>query len=96
MATKGKTKKLPSKVNVPSRNNDIYRVPLDVVSPHKELGEDIMGWIAACILIAVLLPLLGFLYVDILEVKHESKTQLEKVEKLRRQIEQEKRKNDKT
>ena len=41
-----------------------------------------MGWIAACILIAVLLPLLGFLYVDILEVKHESKTQLEKVEKL--------------
>ena len=51
-----------------------------------------MGWIAACILIAVLLPLLGFLYVDILEVKHESKTQLEKVEKLRRQIEQKERK----
>jgi hypothetical protein len=51
-----------------------------------------MGWIAACILIAVLLPLLGFLYVDILEVKQESKTQLEKVEKLRRQIEQKERK----
>jgi hypothetical protein len=51
-----------------------------------------MGWIAACILIAVLLPLLGFLYVDILEVKYESKTQLEKVEKLRRQIEQKERK----
>jgi hypothetical protein len=51
-----------------------------------------MGWIAACILIAVLLPLLGFLYVDILEVKHESKTQLEKVEKLQRQIEQKERK----
>ena len=51
-----------------------------------------MGWIAACILIAVLLPLLGFLYVDILEVKQESKTRLEKVEKLRRQIEQKERK----
>lgn len=51
-----------------------------------------MGWIAACILIAVLLPLLGFLYVDILEVKQESKTQLEKVEKLRKQIEQKERK----
>lgn len=63
-----------------------------MVPPHKELGQDIMGWMAACILIAVLLPLLGFLYVDILEVKHESKTQLEKVEKLRRQIEQKERK----
>jgi hypothetical protein len=36
------------------------------------------------------------LYLDILEAKHEVKEQLEKVEKLRRQIEQEKRKNDKT
>jgi uncharacterized protein (DUF58 family) len=50
-----------------------------------------MGWIAACVLIAVLLPLLGFLYSDILEVKHESKVQVEKVEKLRREIEKAKR-----
>jgi uncharacterized protein (DUF58 family) len=52
---------------------------------------EIMGWIAACILIAVLLPLLGFLYVDILEVKHESKAQVEKVEKLRREVEKAKK-----
>lgn len=50
-----------------------------------------MGWIAACVLIAVLLPLLGFLYIDVLEVKHESKAQIEKVEKLRRQVEQKER-----
>jgi len=55
-----------------------------------------MGWIAACVLIAFLLPLGAMLYLDILEAKHEVKEQLEKVEKLRRQIEQEKRKNDKT
>jgi hypothetical protein len=55
-----------------------------------------MGWIAACVLIAVLLPLMGMLYLDVLEAKHEVHQQLEKVEKLRRQIEQEKRKNDKT
>jgi hypothetical protein len=55
-----------------------------------------MGWIAACVLIAVLLPLGAMLYIDILEAKHEVKEQVEKVEKLRRQIEQEKRKNDKT
>jgi uncharacterized protein (DUF58 family) len=62
-----------------------------VVSTGEELGAEIMGWIAACILIAVLLPLLGFLYVDILEVKHESKAQVEKVEKLRREVEKAKK-----
>ena len=62
-----------------------------VVSTGEELGTEIMGWIAACILIAVLLPLLGFLYVDILEVKHESKAQVEKVEKLRREVEKAKK-----
>jgi hypothetical protein len=37
------------------------------------------------------------LYLDILEVKHQVKQEVEKVERLRRQIiEQEKRKNDKT
>jgi hypothetical protein len=55
-----------------------------------------MGWIAACVLVALLLPLGAMLYLDILEAKHEVKEQLDKVERLRRQIEQEKRKNDKT
>jgi hypothetical protein len=67
-----------------------------VASPSESLGESIMGWIAACVLVALLLPLGAMLYLDILEAKHEVKEQLEKVEKLRRQIEQEKRKNDKT
>jgi hypothetical protein len=51
-----------------------------------------MGWIAACVLIALLLPLLGFLYLDVLEMKYETKIQIEKVEKLRRQVEQKERK----
>ena len=55
-----------------------------------------MGWVACCVLIAFLLPMGAMLYLDILEAKHDVKQQLEKVEKLRRQIEQEKRKNDKT
>lgn len=54
-----------------------------------------MGWVAACILIALLLPLLGSLYFDVLEAKHEAKSQLEKVEKLRRQIEQKEREKEK-
>jgi len=51
-----------------------------------------IGWIAACVLIALLLPLMGILYLDILETKNEAKAQVEKVEKLRREIEQKERK----
>jgi Tfp pilus assembly protein PilV len=50
-----------------------------------------MGWIAACVLIVGLLPLLGMLYMDVMQTKHEAKQQIEKMEKLRREIEKEKR-----
>jgi len=60
----------------------------------KSLGEEMIGWIAACVLIALLLPLMAFLYLDILEVKNEARSQIEKVEKLRRQVEQKERKKD--
>jgi hypothetical protein len=53
-----------------------------------------MGWIAACVLIGLLLPLLGFLYVDILTAKKDVQIELVKVQELRRQIEQEKRKDE--
>ena len=65
-----------------------------VPPPRKSLGEDIMGWVAAMVLIGFLLPMLGMLYLDILEAKHEVKTQIEKMEKLRRNLEQQKRKEE--
>ena len=46
-------------------------------------------------LIVVLLPLLGMLYLDVLETKHEAKQQIEKMEKLRRELEQQKRGGEK-
>jgi len=95
MATAGGKKKLPGKVSVPDRNYYIPPVPVVPPAPSKSLGEDVMGWVAACFLIAFLLPVLGMLYIDILEAKREVKTQVEKVEKLRRQVEQQKRKEDK-
>ena len=67
-----------------------------MVPVRKSVGEEIVGWIFCCILIAALLPLGAMLYLDILEVKHQVKQEVEKVERLRRQLEQEKRKNDKT
>ena len=66
-----------------------------VASVRKPIGEEVMGWIAACVLIALLLPLMAFLYLDILETKNEAKTQVEKVEKLRRQVEQKQREKEK-
>jgi cell division protein FtsB len=63
-----------------------------VVAPVRQsVGEEIVGWIAACVLIALLLPLGAMLYLDILETKHEVKQQMEKVEKLRREIERKER-----
>ena len=54
-----------------------------------------MGWIAACILVVLLLPLLGMLYMDVLQTKKEAQTQIEKMEKLRREVEQQKRGEEK-
>ena len=50
-----------------------------------------MGWIACCLLFAIFLPLGAMLYLDVLEAKHEVKAQVEKVERLRREIERDKR-----
>ncbi len=50
-----------------------------------------MGWIAACLLVGMLLPILGMLYMDVLQTKHEAKQQQEKVQKLIKQLEQDKK-----
>jgi hypothetical protein len=65
-----------------------------VVSVHQEIGEEIMGWVACCVLIALLLPMGAMLYLDILDAKHEVKAQGEKIERLRRQIERKERDQD--
>jgi hypothetical protein len=64
-----------------------------VVAP-RPLAQDweiVVGWIAACILVVLMLPLLGMLYMDVLEAKHQAKIQIEKMEKLRREIEKERK-----
>ena len=53
--------------------------------------EIVVGWIAACLLVVLLLPLLEMLYMDVQQTKHEAKIQIEKMEKVRREIEKEKR-----
>ena len=90
MATAGGRKKPTIKTGGSSSDFYIPPVPVAVVTPRQSLGEDMMGWVAAVLLVGLLLPLLGMLYVDILEAKHEVKAQIEKVEKLRQKLEKEK------
>ena len=94
MATAGGKKKLPSKVGVSRSDFPIPPLPVVVAPVHKSFGEDVMGWIAACVLVALMLPVLGMLYLDILEAKHEVKVQTEKLERLRRELERKQRDQD--
>ena len=94
MATPSRGKKPASKAGGSGSDFYIPPVPVAVAVVRKSLGEEMIGWIAACILIALLLPLMGILYLDVLEVKNDSKQQIEKVEKLRRELEQKERKKD--
>ena len=64
------------------------------MAPPEPLNQDwesVIGYILCCLLVGMLLPIMGMLYVDILEAKHEAKQQQEKVQKLIKQLEREKR-----
>ena len=91
MATQGARKAAKGKAGVSTSDYPIPPVSVDTARPLKQNWELVMGWIAACVLIVALLPLLWMLYLDVLETKHEAKIQIEKMEKLRRDIEKEKR-----
>jgi len=63
-----------------------------VAPVRQSVKEDIVAAILLCLFVAFLLPLGAMLYLDILETKNEVKQELVKVEKLRRQVEQQQRK----
>jgi len=97
MATAAKGSKPKAKSGSKRPDPYSYPLPVDMVRV-AESGEDVamsaLGWIFAVILVALMLPLLAFLYLDVLTQKAEVKQQTEKVEKLRREIERKNR--DKT
>ena len=53
----------------------------------------VLGWVAAVVLVAFMLPLLAWMYLDVLAQKQEVKQQTEQIERLRRKIER--KENDK-
>jgi len=62
-----------------------------VAETTEELLMGMLGWVCAVALVALMLPLLAFMYLDVLETKAEAKAQMEKIEKLRREIERKNR-----
>ena len=92
MATKGKGATPSRKTSVSVGNFPIPPVSMDANRVGKQDWESVMGWIAACVLVVFLLPIMGMLFLETLEAKNEVKQQVEKVEKLRRQIENSERK----
>ena len=95
MATQGRGAAPKRKAGVSAGDYPIP--PIYVVAP-RPLVQDweiVVGWIAACVLVVLMLPLLGMLYMDVLQTKKEAQAQIEKMEKLRRQVEQQKRKEEK-
>jgi hypothetical protein len=95
MATKGKGASTGRKTSIPVGSFPVPFIPMDANRYGKQDWESVMGWIAACVLVVFLLPIMGIILMDLLETKHEVKQQIEKVEKLRRQVEQKQREKEK-
>ena len=91
MATQGRGTAAKRKASVSA--GDFPIPPIYVVAP-RPLAQDweiVVGWIAACVLVVLLLPLIGMMYMDVLQTKKEAQAQILKMEKLRREVEKEKR-----
>jgi hypothetical protein len=95
MATKGKRAPPTRKTGISVGSFPLPPVSVDANSVREQDWESVMGWIAACVLVALLLPIMAMLLLETLEAKHEVKQQVEKVEKMRRQIEQKEREKQK-
>ena len=94
MATSTKRGKPTTKVGGKRPDTYSYPVPLGTAPPRSEPEDHLMGavgWIFAVILVAFMLPMFAFLYLDVLTQKAEVKQQTEKIEKLRRQMERKNR-----
>ena len=94
MATPPRGKKLPAKAGSSSSNYLIPPLPVVVAPVRKSVGEEVMGWVAACVLVALFLPLMGMLYLDNLTITARAEKAIAKLEKLERKLEQKERDKD--
>ena len=91
MATQGKGAPFKRKASVPTSDFAVPPVSVGAPDPLKQDWELVMGYIVALILVVLMIPLLGMLYMDVLQTKKEAQVQIQKMEKLRQKIEKERR-----
>jgi hypothetical protein len=86
VATKANAKQSSRQGSNNRSGNDIYYIPPPLI-PSPAPNEDsqvgfLIAFLSMVIVFALLLPIVGFMYLDILEAKQETKRQQEVVQKL--------------
>jgi hypothetical protein len=94
MATKT-VNKLPSRQSTTDRGSESsYYIPPPTILANNTRQEDKMGFLIGLIIMmfvfVILLPVMGFMLMDINTAKQEVRYEIKKIEKLRKDIEQEK------
>jgi hypothetical protein len=86
MATKANDKRPARQGSVSGGGGNSYSVPPLDVFVNRNRSENQMGFliglITMCVLFALLLPVMAFMYIDILEAKKETQHQQRQVQKL--------------
>ena len=94
MATKANAKQSPRQGANNRGGNDSYYIPPPVVSSPTANENSQVGFLVALVsmtvVFALILPIISFMYIDILEAKKETKRQQEQVQRLLNQVKKEK------
>jgi len=93
MATQKGGRGNPRQGNLRSGLSGVRSLPYPVLQPSNNGSKGTMGFLVALVamvlVFVLLLPLLGSIYYDTLAVQRESKMQIERMERLRQQLEYE-------
>ena len=98
MATQKGNQRNPRQGNLRGSLSSIRPVPSPVLQPSSDGSKSKMGFLVALVamvlVFVLLLPLLGSIYYDTLAAQKESKMQIERMERLRQQLEYERKQLD--
>jgi len=98
MATKKTDQRSARQSNLPGRRLVGNDLPKPVLVNSSDRPKDKMGFLIALIamvlVFCLMLPIVGIMYFDTLSTQRESKAQIERMERLRKQLEEERKKMD--
>ena len=99
MATQKGNKRNPGQGNLRGSLFGVRPVPNPVLQPSSDGSKGKMGFLVALVamvmVFVLLLPLIGSIYYDTLAAQKESKMQIERMERLRQQLEYERQQMEK-